>query len=420
MNRPANDLRRVSWLVVGVSAALLAVLAAWWVPWHAVPGGMPDPVPASSQFTARQISRGEEFARWSRVWSWGSLALSLAVYGALAASRRLRRRADRLPGPWWWQVVAVVALVEIAVSVATLPLSVAMQLHLRHGGLSSQGWGGFAADRAKGLALGVVVTSLGLLVVIGAARRWRRAWPAVAGTALAGLVLVGSFVYPVVVEPLFNRFTPLPDSPLRTAVLDLAQREGVQVEDVLVADASRRTTTLNAYVSGFGNTRRVVLYDTLVADLPEDQVLVVVAHELAHAHHDDVLVGSALGALGVAGAVGLLGLLLSSERLRRRVPEPGRPAVVPVLLALVAVGSLVSSPLVNMASRAIETRADVDSLEVTRDGAGFVTMQRQLALHSLADPTPPAWSQFCFGSHPTVLQRIAIADRLVPGSARSG
>ena len=83
------------------------------------------------------------------------------------------------------------------------------------------------------------------------------------------------------VEPLFNWFTPLADGPLRTQILELADEEGVEVDDVLVADASRRTTTLNAYVSGFGSTRRVVVYDNLVDDLPEDQALSVVAHELA-------------------------------------------------------------------------------------------------------------------------------------------
>ena len=122
-------------------------------------------------------------------------------------------------------------------------------------------------------------------------------------------MLLGSFGYPILVEPLFNSFESLPDGDLRTQVLALADEEDVPVQDVLVADASRRTTTLNAYVSGFGSTRRIVLYDNLVDDLPEDQALSVVAHELAHARHRDVLVGSALGAAGVLAGIGALGLL---------------------------------------------------------------------------------------------------------------
>jgi STE24 endopeptidase len=214
-------------------------------------------------------------------------------------------------------------------------------------------------------------------------------------------------VYPVVVEPLFNSFEPLPNGSLRSSILRLADREGVRVEDVLVADASRRTTTLNAYVSGFGSTRRVVVYDNLVEGLPEDQALSVVAHELAHARHGDVVVGSALGAAGALAGVGLLALLVGAGPTRRR--SMADPAVVPLVLALIAIGSLLASPVQNTISRQVETRADVDALRTTRDPEAFVAMQRQLALRSLADPTPPAWSQFWFGSHPTTLTRIAIA-----------
>ena len=157
------------------------------------------------------------------------------------------------------------------------------------------------------------------MAVIATARRWRRAWPAVAGVLLAVLVLLGSFVYPLLVEPLFNSFTPLPDGSLRTRILALADTEGVHVDDVLVADASRRTTTLNAYVSGFGGTRRVVVYDTLVEDLPEDEALSVVAHELAHARHDDVVTGLGARRRGRAGRRRAAG----AGRGRRRPPPRG-------------------------------------------------------------------------------------------------
>jgi STE24 endopeptidase len=221
---------------------------------------------------------------------------------------------------------------------------------------------------------------------------------------LAGLVMLGSFVYPLLVEPLFNRFESLPDGALRQQVLRLADEEGVHVEDVLVADASRRTTTLNAYVSGFGSSRRVVVYDNLVNDEDDALVVSVVAHELAHARHDDVLTGSLLGAAGALLGVGLLGLLMGGG-----VADPRR---VPRILALVAVAALLASPVQNAVSRRIETRADVDAVRATGDPAAFVELQKELARRSLSDPTPPRWSHFWFGSHPTTLQRIALAERL--------
>jgi len=230
---------------------------------------------------------------------------------------------------------------------------------------------------------------------------------------LGALVLIGSFVYPVLVAPLFEHDTSLPAGELRTKIMQLAAEEGVRLDDVLVSDASRRTTELNAYVIGFGDTRRVVLYDTLVDNLPQGEILAVVAHELGHAKHDDILHGTLLGVAGVVFATGLVGLLvgpmLSSARRDRRAVAAG----VPLLLAIVAVGTVLATPVENVISRKIETRADVASLVTTRDEGSFVQLQKELAIGSLTDPTPPALSQFLFGSHPTALQRIAVAHRIL-------
>jgi STE24 endopeptidase len=380
------------------------------VPWDPVPGGPLHPPPASSVFTAREIQRAEDYSGLQRILSWSSLAVSLALACLLGFTRVGARLVDRVRGPWWWQVVVAVAGLTLADLVVTLPLAVLLRRRVLAYGLSHQGWDGFAADLARGLAVNVVATSLALVVLVGVARRWRRAWPAVAGVLLAGLVMVGSFVYPLLVEPLFNNFRSLPEGPLRTQILALADQEHVHVDDVLVADASRRTTTLNAYVSGYGSSRRVVVYDNLLDDESEREVLAVVAHELGHAHHDDVLTGSLLGAAGALLGAGLLGLL---------VPRVGDPRRVPRILALVALATFLASPVQNGISRRIETRADVDSLRTTQDPQAFIQLQKDLATTSLADPTPYALSQFWFGSHPTALQRIALAQRIA-GDAVSG
>lgn len=404
--------RRTGLLVAGLGAATFAVLAVLLVPWSPVPGGSPPPARAEEWFTAEQLARAEHYAYWARVWSWSSLGLSLLVAGVLGFTRLGRRLVGRLPGPWWVVVVLAVAGLVLLGRLVTLPLGLGLHRLRVAEGLSTQDAGGWLADVARGQAVTVVVTSLVALVLVGSARRWRRAWPAVAGGVLGALVLVGSFGYPVLVEPIFNSFEPLPAGPLRTEILALADREGVPVDEVLVADASRRTTTLNAYVSGLAGTRRVVVYDTLVDGLPSDETLAVVAHELAHARHDDVLTGSLLGVAGVVTGVGLLGVLLPGSR-----RGPGRdrsmadPRIVPLLLALVAVVGVASAPVQNGISRRMETRADVEALQATGTPDALVALQRQLALRSLADPTPPAWSQWWFGSHPTVLERIALAER---------
>jgi STE24 endopeptidase len=406
--------RRVSLVVALVGLAVFAVVATVLVPWDPVPGGPLDPPSATRVFTAEEIQRAEDYVSLARLWSWCSLAVSLVAVCLLGFTEVGARLVDRLRGPWWWRVVLAVLVVALVGRLATLPFAVLLRRRALEYGLSNQAWGGFAVDLLKGFGVGVVATSIAMVVLVGVARRWPRGWPAVAGALLAGLVLLGSFVYPLVVEPLFNRFESLPEGDLRAQILRLADEEGVEVDDVLVADASRRTTTLNAYVSGFGSSRRVVVYDNLVDDEDDALVLSVVAHELAHAKHDDVLIGSLLGAAGALLGVGLLGLLLGGG-----VADPRR---VPRILALVAVATLLASPVQNGISRRIETRADVDALRTTGDPAAFVELQKQLARRSLADPTPPAWSHFWFGSHPTTLQRIALADRLGgdTGGARPG
>jgi STE24 endopeptidase len=337
------------------------------------------------------------------VWSWSALAVSILVPALLGFTDRGRRLVARLPGRWPVQVVLAVVVVEVAVRLATLPMAVAQQQHERDGGLTHQSWSAFALDLVENLLVDTVVVAGLVLVLVACARRWRRAWPAVAGALAGVLVLLGAFVYPIVVEPLFNSFHSLPAGPLRTDVLALAKKEGVAVDDVLVADASRRTTTLNAYVSGFGSTRRVVLYDNLVRDVPRDQVLSVVGHELAHAEHQDPLTGALIGVAAAVAGVGLLALL--APRLRD-------PRSVPLVLALLAVGGFVALPVENTLSRQVETRADVAALQATHDPRAFIAVQEQLMLHSLADPTPPALSQLWFGSHPTGLERVAIARQL--------
>lgn len=414
--------RRVALGTVLLGAAAFVLLAVARVPWHPVPGGLPDPVTASSVFTPAEIARGEHYALWGRIWSWSRLAVSLGVAAWLGFGLVGRRWVTRLRGWWWVRIVLVVAGLALVGELVTLPFGIALRRLGLDEGLVTGTWAEWGVDQAKGYLVTVVSTSVAVVALVACMRRLPRLWPAVAGLAAALLVVLGSFAYPMVVEPVFNRFESLPDGPLRAEVLALAEAEGVRVDDVLVADASRRTTTLNAYVSGFGNSRRVVLYDNLVSGSPTAETLSVVAHELAHAKYDDVLTGTLLGAAGAALGVGLLGLVLAVPRRQRAGERVGEPAgerpgeadevsVVPRVLALVAIATVLSAPVQNGISRAIETRADQTALEVTNAPQAFVDLQRRLALRSHADPTPPAWSQWWFGSHPTVLQRIGLANR---------
>jgi STE24 endopeptidase len=202
----------------------------------------------------------------------------------------------------------------------------------------------------------------------------------------------------------------MPAGPLRTDLLAMARRDGVPVGDVLVADASKRTTELNAYVSGFGSTRRIVVYDTLLSSEPRTEIELIVAHELGHAKRDDVLHGTLVGALGAAAGVCVLFLVLTSPRLLRRAgaDSPADPRSVALLLTAVTVLLQVAGPVENLVSRRIEARADMHALDLTRDPETYVRMQRSLSARNLDDLSPNALEYGLWNSHPTGPQRIAM------------
>jgi STE24 endopeptidase len=279
---------------------------------------------------------------------------------------------------------------------------------------------------AKSYGVGLALALAVLFLVIGLAR-WSPQWWWTLGAALGALLVVSvSFAYPIVVEPVFNKFEPLPAGELRSSLLSLAREDGVPVEDVLVADASRRTSSLNAYVSGFGSTRRIVVYDTLLDSASDREIELIVAHELGHAKRQDVVWGTLLGAVGVALLVCLLALVARSDAVLARagVPSLGDARAVALVLAVLAVLGSASGPAQALISRRIETRADVHSLDLTRDPASMVAMQRRLSTRNLSDLDPSPLVFGLFSTHPTGPQRIALArtwarlhGAAVPGSS---
>ncbi len=400
--------------VVGVALLL--------VPDDPLSGRVP-PADVLAGFTPEQRAREEAFHRALRPPAYGSLAGGVLVAGALgltrAGARLVRAVARPLGGGWAWQVLLGTLALGAVARLAVLPLDLRREQVLRAYGLSTQTWSGWAADQGKAALVSGLLTAGALLAAVALARRRPRTWWRPAAGGAAALVLAGSFAYPVVVEPLFADFRSLEAGPLRDDLLALARADGVPVQDVLVSDASRRTTAVNAYVSGFGSTRRVVLYDTLVRSAAPEEVRLVVAHELGHAEERDVLVGTLLGALGAAAGVCLLAGLLRRPGLLARAGAdgPGDPRVVPLVLALAAVGGLLVTPAANLYSRRVEARADLHSLRLTGDPTTFAAVERRLAVTNLSDLDPPPLLVALFATHPPVRDRLALAREFAEGRA---
>jgi len=213
---------------------------------------------------------------------------------------------------------------------------------------------------------------------------------------------------PVVLDPLFNKFTPLPAGETRSAVLELARRAGVDVGQVYVMDASRRTTAANAYVAGLGRTKRVVLYDNLLEDFEPGQVRLVVAHELGHVRYRDVAHG--LLFLAIVAPFGMLAAARLAERLGPR-DALGSAAAVPAAVLGVGLMAPAVTFVSNQLSRAVEARADAYSLELTGEPETFIAFQKRITLQNVADPDPPDATHWLLGTHPTTLERIGLGER---------
>ena len=293
---------------------------------------------------------------------------------------------------------------SVSGTLAGLPLSALARRRSLAVGLSTQSWSGWLADVAKASAI-----ETGLAGGAGAAMVWLsrrypgRWWLPAAGGAVGVAGLMGTLA-PVLLDPVFNRFEPLPDGPARSDVLDLARAAGVSVGEVYEVDASRRTTGANAYVSGLGPTKRVVLFDTLLGRYNRDEVRVVVAHELAHVRNRDVW--RSLAYLALISPAAALAVQRVSQVLS---PEPGTPDALP---ALALSGALVAAPMGLIGgrlSRAVERRADRFSLELSGAPEAFISFQRAIALQNVADLTPPRWVKTLLGTHPTTTERIGAA-----------
>jgi STE24 endopeptidase len=411
------------WAAVALGGLVVALLlaAVLLVPWHRPPAPRADQLDALRDLPQEQVRKGREFHSALRPGSYGALLLGLAVTLALGLTplgSRLVELAGRPFGDHWVARAVLGGLAVVLVAeIITLPLAAWRHTIMVRYGLSTQTWAGWTVDVLKSYAVSAVIAAIALLGFYTITRLAPRWWWAFGAAGAAALVVLLSFILPVLVEPVFNKFTPMEPGPLRTELMSLAQRDGVPVKDVLVADASRRTRAVNAYVSGLGPTRRIVVYDTLLREAPPEEVASVVAHELGHAKDRDVFTGTLIGALGAAAAVVALYLLGGWGWLLRAagVDSMGEPRALALMVAVVSLAGIVAAPVQGLVSRRVEARADAHALELTGDPGTFESMQRRLSTVNLGDPDPPRWEYLYSASHPSTVERMAAARAFARG-----
>ncbi len=388
--------------IAAVVAAVLVAEAAVLVLRPRDTGPAPLPVDAASYFSGAQIAKAEAFRDGQFVLYVADVAVGLAVLALLVARPPRALRGDHrrpvLAG------AAAGAAVSLALGVAGLPVAAIARERAMDVGLVTQSWAGWAGDvvRSQGISAAIAAAG-GALLVFGIRRFGRRWWIPGAAVVVAYAVAI-TYAAPVLLEPVFNKFTPLPRGELRTEVLDLAAEADVDVGEVYSVDASRRVTSANAYVAGLGATKRVVLYDNLLRDFEPQEIRSVVAHELGHVHHRDVPTGLLWVAL--VAPVGMWAVARVADRAGARGDAAAVPAVALAIAIVVPAVTMVS----NQMSRDVERRADAFALDLTRDPDALIGLQTRLATRNLSDPDPPAWRSGLLATHPTAVQRIGQAE----------
>jgi len=283
----------------------------------------------------------------------------------------------------------------------------------RRFGLTKQSTRGWLGDQVKSLLLGVLLQTPLLTGAYAVIRRRPRDWWLIIAGASVPLTVVLSNLAPVLLMPLFNRFQPLRDEALAARIRSLAARSGVRISDVYEMDMSRQSEKPNAMFTGLGNTKRILLGDTLLAGFSEDEVEAVVAHELGHQVHGDIwrLIG-----FGAGAGFGLAWLLSriappTVERTHKRtgVSEVGDEASLPVLALVMTAMGLVLMPVQAAFSRVMERRADRFAVDLTGNGDAYARAMEGLAALSLADPDPPRPVVVMLYSHPPIVERIRAA-----------
>lgn len=359
---------------------------------------------------AERQRRAIELAGRNHMLTFVDTGLTFAFLLALLLSGLSKEIADLVESSLLLEVAAFALIVFGAFTLARTPLSYYRGFVLqRRYGLLTQSFGAWLLDVLKASLIGGVIALVlieGLYVVFELAPDW---WWLVAAAGYLGFTILLGILAPVLLVPLFFKLKPLEDEALIRRLESLAADAGVRVKGVYVIDLSSKGTTSNAVLMGLGSTRRILLADTLLSGYTQEEIEVVIAHELAHHVHRDIPKGIFVSTASVlvtfAAAYFLLDWLIDVFDFDGLTDVGAMPLVV---LILTGVG-LILHPLENAYSRSIEAAADRYALETTRMAPQFITMMTKLTDQNLSDANPSLPTKLWFYSHPPHRERVAMA-----------
>lgn len=365
-------------------------------------------------------TRVKRYHRTGRILTVANYLLDVALLLAFLFagwSLALRNLALHFSSRPWLALLIYLALFGALTQIAGMPLEYLSGFWLEHRyGLSNLTLAGWVKDQLKGLAVGGTLAVLALEFLYAVIRHWAAHWWLVCAMGFIAFFVLLANLAPVIIFPIFFKVKPLDNPSLTERLLKLSQRAGTWVKGVFEWKLSEKSKKANAALMGLGNTRRIILSDTLLAGFQDEEVEAVLAHELGHHVHHHIFRSIAL-----QSAATLAGFYLVSRILGWLGPHFGfRGAAdfanLPLLALITTALSLMLLPAVNSYSRAMERQADAYALYAIPSPAPFISSMEKLAELNLAERQPSAWIEFLFHSHPSIQKRIAFAEKYSPSA----
>src|SRR4051794_2892520 len=362
-------------------------------------------------YTADEMAKADAYGKPLRKVLLAGGAAALLVDVAVVLTHAAPKLIDALGVTNWVVGLLVsVAVVQLTSMIVSVPLSAWRELgYDKRWGFSKQTTNGFLVDLAKSIPLSIVIATL-LFLPLYWVMRSTDLWWLLGGIVFAVLSITFGVLYPVVISPLFNKYTPLEEGDLRTAILDTARQADADINEVLVEDSSKRDTRPNAYVAGIGKVRRVVLFDNMLR-YPPEAIVSVIAHEIGHwkLRHIARIIPFAFAVTLASFAI--LGAVLTNDTVLgwAGVDHIGDPGSLPLFLLAFGVLSKATSLASAWYSRARERQADLFSYDLLGSPAELRNFFHDVSVENLMDLRPTPWRRLK-ASHPPMSERMAMAD----------
>jgi len=300
-----------------------------------------------------------------------------------------------------------IVLFYILIQLILLPLAYYRGYIIEHRfGLSNQTLVMWFSDYLKENGISILISSLGMTGIYALMIYIPKHWWIISSAVLAIFIIVSTYLYPILIDPLFYKFEKLKDANFQEQIINIAGKAGIEVKEVLVADASRKTNKANAYFTGIGGSKRIVVFDNLINNFSREETLNVIAHEIGHWYNWHIFKSIIIGIISGTAVLFLMNAVFAYSNM------VGDFKSILVIILLISIISFLSLPLQNAVSRTFERQADNFAIQATENPDAQIQLMLKLAESNLSNVSPHWYIKYFLYSHPPIMERIEAANRV--------